>query len=122
MAEKLEHDDEGPLSGNTDTRQTLHDLMGRRWKAALLVGPLTVRQTVEARGDGSLAVREVRPRGDDQRGLALYNLASPERTVVLSPAAALELLDYLRGHEEKLREMAESDSRALLLLRQRVEG
>ena len=38
-----------------DTRQTLHDLMGRRWKVSLLTGPLTIRQTVQARDDGTLA-------------------------------------------------------------------
>lgn len=104
-----------------DTRQTLHNLMGRRWKVSLLTGPLTIRQTVQVRDDGTLAVREMKMRGDDQRGLAIYDLSQPERVMVLSPSAALELFGYLVEHETQLRAMAEADTHAIELLRQRIE-
>lgn len=104
-----------------DTRQTLHDLMGRRWKVSLLTGPLTIRQTVQARDDGTLTIREMKMRGDDQRGLAIYDLSQPEQAMVLSPSAALELYDYLVKHETELREMAAADTRAIDRLRQRIE-
>jgi len=104
-----------------DTRQTLHDLMGRRWKVSLLTGPLTIRQTVQARDDGTLTIREMKMRGDDQRGLAIYDLANPEQVMALSPEAALELNDYLVAHETQLREMAAADARTIEVLRQRIE-
>lgn len=104
-----------------DTRQTLHDLMGRRWKVSLLTGPLTIRQTVQARTDGTLTIREMKMRSDDQRGLAIYDLAQPEKVMVLSPSAGLELFGYLQEHETQLREMAEADTHAVALLRQRIE-
>lgn len=104
-----------------DTRQTLHDLMGRRWKVAVLTGPLTIRQTVEARTSGTLTIREMKVRSDDQRGLAIYDLERPERTLVLSPSAALELLAYLQQREAQRREMADADAQVRELLRQRVE-
>src|SRR6185437_4529049 len=104
-----------------DTRQTLHDLMGRRWKVSLLTGPLTIRQTVQARNDGTLAIREMKMRSDDQRGLAIYDLAQPEQVMVLSPSGALELFGYLLEHETQLREMANADTQAIESLRQRIE-
>jgi hypothetical protein len=104
-----------------DTRQTLHDLMGRRWKVSLLTGPLTIRQTVQARNDGTLTIREMKMRSDDQRGLAIYDLAQPEQVMVLSPSGALELFGYLLEHETQLREMANADTQAIESLRQRIE-